>query len=49
MEDVVTQDQAHRIVANEIGTDGERLSQSVGRRLLCIFKMHPVVAAVATP
>ena len=46
LEDVVAEHQTGAVVADEIRTDGERLSQAVGRRLLGVFEMHAVVAAV---
>ena len=47
LEDVVAQDKAGAVVANEVGADGEGLRQPVGRWLLSIGEVHAVVAAVA--
>ena len=47
MEDVVAKHQAGTIISNELLTDDERLRQSVRRRLLCVLKSHPELAAVS--
>ena len=47
MEDVVTQHEAHIILAHELLTNDERLCQSIGRRLFGIFEVYPIVAAIA--
>ena len=47
VEDVVTQHQAHRVVADELLADQERLRQSVGRGLLGIGEPHAVIRTVA--
>ena len=47
LEDVVAKDEAYAVVADEVGTDGEGLCQSVGRWLFGISEMHSVITAVA--
>ena len=47
VEDVVAQDQTGTVVADELFTDDESLSQSVGRGLLGVFEVEAIVAAVA--
>jgi len=47
VEDVVAQNQADRIVPDEIRADQERLRKTVRGRLLGIADANPVVGAVA--
>ena len=47
MEDVVAEDQADRIAADELPADDECLGQAVGRGLFGIGEAHAVIAAVA--
>ena len=46
IEDIITQYQTGAVVANELLTDDEGLSQSVGRGLLGIFKTDTQVGAI---
>ena len=46
MEDVVAEDQAHRILANEFLTNQKGLGQAIGRRLFGIAEMHAELTAV---
>ncbi len=47
VEDVVAENQAHRIVTDELFTDQERLGQAIRRGLLGIAEVDPELAAVA--
>jgi len=47
VEDVVAEDQAYRIVADELFTDQEGLGQAVRRRLFGVTEVDPELAAVA--
>ena len=47
VEDVVAKYQTGTVVADELFTDDEGLSQSVGGGLFCIFEAHAEIAAVA--
>ncbi|MNE51873.1 hypothetical protein D3C80_1465210 [compost metagenome] len=47
MKDVVAQDQAHRIIADELLANQEGLCQAIGRGLLGIGKSDAELAAVA--
>ncbi|MNP57172.1 hypothetical protein D3C76_1519730 [compost metagenome] len=47
MEDIVSEDQAHGIVANELLANQESLGQAVRRRLLRIAEFDAELAAVA--
>ena len=41
MEDIVTEDQAHRIVSNEFLTEDEGIGQTPGLFLHLVGKLHP--------
>ena len=47
MKNVVTKHETCRVIANELFTDYECLSQSIRRRLLRIRESDPIIAAVA--
>ena len=47
MEDIVAKHEASAVVADEVLADSEGLSESIGRRLLCIAELDPVVGTVA--
>ena len=47
VEDVVAEDQAHRVFADEFFADNERLGEAIRRRLLGIAQVDAELAAVA--